>query len=167
MLLDLYHLYQHGSYSTGAVTYVGGIEIAYNAHVMVNGVDLSDHAQLVAFNLGPSSVEATQHGDTARTFRPHLPTFTLSALFLNDDASGSVNQTLRTIADDTDGFTVVAQPLAPSAFSPTSTANPKYSFVGVMDGDLLVMDDAVGEVPLIGLQVVAYSDTLTVTTTSS
>jgi hypothetical protein len=141
---------------------------SYDGSIVINGTDLSDHAKVIRFNTGQESKDATAHGATARTFRAGLRTLSIEATFFNDRASSSVESTLRGLVSITStGFSVVAQADAASTSTPTSATNPKYSFTGILDGDLSVMDATVGELEEITARFLPYSGTLTVQTTSS
>lgn len=144
------------------------IVTSYDGSIVVNGVDLSDHAKVIRFNTGQESRDATAHGATARNFRAGLRTLSIDATFFNDRASSSVESTLRSLVSITStGFSVVAQADAASTSTPTSSTNPKYTFVGLIDGDLNVMDATVGELEEIAVRFVPFSGTVTITTTSS
>lgn len=144
------------------------IETANLGFISVNGVDLSARARRVSLNNGGETLDATAHGDSNRKFRPGLGTISVEAEFFNDNASGSVESTLRglrTIAST--GFTVITQRKAGSASTPTSTNNPKYTAVMIIDGDLNSLDDTVGELPMVTVRFVSYDGTLTVSTSAT
>lgn len=144
------------------------IVTSYDGSLVVNGTDLSDHCKVIRFNSGQESRDSTAHGNTARNFRAGLRTLSVEATLYNDRASSSVESTLRGLVSITStGFSVVAQADAASTSTPTSSTNPKYSFTGILDGDLSVMDASVGELEEITVRFVPYSGTITVQTTSS
>lgn len=144
------------------------IVTSYDGSIVINGTDLSDHAKVIRFNTGQESRDSTAHGATARNFRAGLRTLSVEATFFNDRASSSVESTLRALVGvSSTGFAVVAQADAASTSTPTSSTNPKYSFTGILDGDLNVMDASVGELEEITARFVPFSGTVTVQTTSS
>ena len=141
---------------------------SYDGFIVVNSVDLSDHAKVIRLNTGQETRDATAHGATARNFRAGLRTLSVDATFFNDHASGSVESTLRGLISITSaGFPIVVQADAPSAATPTSTNNPKYSFTAIYDGDLSVLDANIGELAEVTARFVPFSGTVTVQTTSS
>lgn len=140
------------------------IVTSYNGFLSVNAVDLSNHCTSLRVNYGQESREVTSFGDTARVFRTGLATPSIEATFKDDLASGSVNATLRGLVSLTStGFTVIAKRLN----SGTTTVNPSFTLTAVLDGDLLVMNDSVGEVPEISARFVPYSGSLTISTSAT
>ncbi len=140
------------------------IEVSYNGQILVNSVDLSDHAQKITIMNGQETRDITAHGNTVRTFRAGLATPSIEVVFWNDQTSASVAATLRTLVTITStGFAVSARPKNTAQ----STSNPNYSMVAVIDGDVTVMDDEVGEPTQVTVRFLPYSGGLTTTTTSS
>lgn len=139
------------------------IVVAYNAQIMVNGVDLSNHCKSVVIDDGQETKEATAMGNTIRVFRAGLGVPSITAEFHNDRASGSVEATLRGVVSITStGFTVFVRPLN----SATTAVNPSYTMESVLDGGLTVVNDSVGEIPSISATFKPYS-TFTVSTTAT
>lgn len=143
-------------------------EVAYLGFISVNGTDLSSRARRITLNNGGETQDATAHGDSNRKFRPGLGTISVEAEFYNDNASGSVESTLRALRTITStGYNVVTQRKAGSATTPTSTNNPKYTIVAIIDGDLNSMDDTIGELPMVTVRFQSYDGTLTVSTSAT
>ena len=141
------------------------IMVTASGRILVNAVDLSDHAKTIRVLDGRETREATAHGNTARNFRSGLGTHAIEATFYNDDASSSVNATLRALATiNSTGFAVSARRLN----SATTSVNPDYQLAAaVIDGDLNVMDDPVGEIPELTVRFVPYSGALVISTSAS
>ncbi len=141
------------------------IVTSYNGRIVVNAIDLSDHAKVIRVNDGHETRDATAHGNTAHNFRPGLGNHSIEATFFNDKSTASVETTLRTLTSITStGFTVSARSLN----SATTAVNPDYQFAAaIIDGDLMVMDDSVGEIPELTVRFVPYSGALVISTTAS
>lgn len=141
------------------------IVTSYNGRILVNAVDLSDHAKVIRVQRGQESRDATAHGNTARNFRAGLGTHSIEATFYNDRASSSVESTLRGLISITStGFAVSARALN----SATTTVNPDYQLAAaIIDGDLMVMDGSVGELEEITVRFVPYSGGIVVSTSAS
>lgn len=137
--------------------------VSYNAFISVGGVDLSDHCTRAAVNFGQETRDATAHGDSQRKFRAGLGTPSAEATFWNDHDSGSVEATLR------GGISITSTGLAIAIRQNNAargTTNPEYSFEGIIDGDLMVLDDEVGELPSIGARFLPYSTVSVITSAS-
>lgn len=143
--------------------------VVTNAYLSVNGVDLSDHTKSITFVASQETREATCMGASARNFRAALQNPSVSAVFRNDSASGSVEATLRALVSiASTGFEVITQKITASTANPTSTSNPKYVFsAAIIDGDLNLLDAEVGEIPDIAAKFVPFAGAFTVTTTAS
>ena len=141
------------------------IMTTYNGRIIVNAVDLSDHAKVIRVNRGQESRDATAHGNTARNFRAGLGTHSIEATFFNDHASASVESTLRGLISITStGFVLSARPLN----SATTTVNPDYQMAAaIIDGDLSVLDSNIGELAEITVRFVPYSGGIVVSTSAS
>jgi hypothetical protein len=81
-----------------------------NAQLTVNGVDLSDHATSVSIDDPTDAVEVTGFSQTYRQYEPGLRDCTISADFIQDYASGSVDATLSAMRASTTGGTVKVNP---------------------------------------------------------
>lgn len=75
-----------------------------NTRITVNGIDLSDHTTNVAIEDARDEVEVTGFDQEIREYQSGLRDVTISATFLQDYASGSVDATLYPMyANDTAG----------------------------------------------------------------
>lgn len=104
-------------------------------------------------------------GATARVFRAGLATPSITLNFRNDHASGSVEATLRPLI--TSGTSGAITIIVKKVNSATTTVNPSYTMTGIIDGDLTVLNETVGEIGEIGVKFVPYSGSLTVSTTAT
>ena len=91
--------------------------------VKINSVDLSDHVKSVTLNRQFNELEVTAMGDTSQRFVKGLENSTFTVSFLNDDATGSVMQTLQAAF----GTTVTAVVLQDKSTAVSAT-NPLYTF---------------------------------------
>lgn len=129
----------------------------------VAGVDLSDHIKKVTVAGGQETREVTAMGKTYKVSRAGLGTPKITAELFGDAASGSVNATLRAlIAANTSGVTVLVKEFNTA----TTVVNPSFTMDGIIDGDLNVVDAAIGEVPMVSVTFVPFS-TYTVSTSAS
>ena len=97
--------------------------VALKDHVMVNSVDLSDHARAVTFNSEHERVDVS--GFTATGANEYLAGQTEQSLeveFFNDYASGSVHATLYPVHQ---ARTVIPIEWRPDQTSPVSATNPQ------------------------------------------
>lgn len=139
------------------------IVVSYNGYVNINGVDLSNHCRMFRLNMGQESREVSAHGNTVRVFRAGIGTPSLDVTFRNDLAAGSVEATLRPLATITStGFGIMVRKDAGAA----SATNRTYSFTGIIDGDLNVLDEEHGEVAELSVRFLPYSGAVSATTTS-
>ena len=142
------------------------IEVYANAYILVGAVNLSYHANLVRVNWGQETRDVTAHSTAGaqRVFRAGLATRSIEATFCNDYASSSVETTLRAVILGTSD-TGVALSVRPKNAGSTGT-NPTYSGTGLVDGDLMLVDAAVGEPQSITVRFVPYN-VWTVSTTAT
>lgn len=142
------------------------IVVVTNGQILVNSVDLSDHAKSIVVDLAQETREVTTMGASARNFRAGLQNPSITAVFRNDSAASSVEATLRAlITSATSGAVPVFVKKINTA---STTVNPAYQFtLAIIDGDLNLLDAEVGEVPDISVKFVPYSGTLTVTTSAT
>lgn len=142
--------------------------VSSNGLIKVAGTNLSDHCKSFKLNLSQETRDVTAHGATQHVFRAGLSNTSVEAEFYLDHATGSVEQTLRPLVSITStGFDIVLQKIAGSTANPTSTGNPIYTLTCVVDGDISVLNEAVGEVGMITCKFVPYASGITLTTTSS
>ena len=88
--------------------------------VVVNGVDLSDHADQVDTPFEKEQVDVSEFGDT-REFLPGIENATITIEFIQDFASSKVHATIYPLYNGGSTFPVYVQP---SRTSNTSTTNP-------------------------------------------
>lgn len=137
-------------------------------YITVNGVDLSNHAKNIVLNDGQETRDVTAHGNSVRNFRAGLGTVSIDAEFFNDHGVASVEVTLRPlVATSSTGFPVVVQKIAATATVPTSATNPKYTLTSILEGDLNVLSEDIGETGMLGAKFLPYSGTLTVSTSAT
>jgi hypothetical protein len=127
------------------------IVTSYNFSIIVNGTTLSDHCTNLKINLPQAANEAQAAGAVHKQYRAGMGDPSIEATFRADDSTSSVNYTLRSlITPASTGVTISARRVNTTA----SSANPDYSFVGIVSGDLMAVDDAWGEVPQISVKFV-------------
>ena len=78
--------------------------------ITVNGVDLSDHCLNITVEDSADEVEVTGFKTVYREFLPGLKDATITATFLQDYASGSVDATLAAFYAQTTAGTVKVKP---------------------------------------------------------
>jgi hypothetical protein len=106
------------------------ITVLSNCKIVVNSVDLSDHARQVTIAHGAKSETATKMGDDTDNFLPGLKVSGVEVDFYQDEASGKVNQTLFPLV----GPGVAAFPVAINPVNATtSPTNPCYSFQAMLE----------------------------------
>ena len=145
------------------------IETTYDGSLVINSVDLSDHLIKMTINDGQETRDVTAHGDTVKKFRPGLGTPSIDAEFWNDLATGSVEPTLRALIGfvaSSSGFTTTARKWKNRNIGSTN-GNPQYQMVGILDGDLRVIDGAVGEPDRITCRIIPYASFTVLTSSSS
>ena len=139
------------------------IVTSYNGKITVNAVDLSDHMVTWKLAKPQQANEAQSAGALHKQYRAGMGDPYIEATFRADDAVGSVNQTLRGLITPTStGVPIVLRRVN----SARSSANPDYSFEGIVSGDLMAVEDTWGEVPQIAVKFVpvgAYAETSTTT----
>jgi hypothetical protein len=130
------------------------IATRYNAKVLVNSVDLSNHCTQAVVHGGQESKDATAMGNAYRVYRAGLGTPSFDLTFLNDAANGSVESTLRALIS----ITSTGVPVYVRTYNATRTTdNPEYYMDGIIDGDLSVMNDKTGELSDLTVKFVPYS----------
>ena len=128
--------------------------VSRNGFCSVATVDLSDHAAKILVNDGQEPRDVTAHGASYRQHRVGLGTPKIELTFWNDTAAASVEVTLRAlIGVNTTGVDIYCRKLNEAR----GATNPEYHMIGILDGDLNVLDDEVGEVPQIVASFLPYS----------
>lgn len=98
----------------------------YNASVVINGVDLSDHVKSVTINTGVNALDDTAMGDSTKSNLGGLLTWDITVDFEQDYASGKVDATLSPLVGST--TTIVCKPDAGSV----SSTNPSWTGTGLL-----------------------------------
>lgn len=128
--------------------------VSTNAFCSVNTCNLSDHAAKITVNDGQETRDVTAHGASYRQHRAGLGTPRITINFWNDHATGEVESVLRAlIGVNTTGVDIYCRKVNGAR----GASNPEYHMIGIIDGDLLVLDDEVGEVPQLQADFIPYS----------
>lgn len=99
-----------------------------NASLVYNSVDLSDHVRTITVSMSAEDVDLTAMGSTSRTHAPGLRDDRVEVEFLQDFASGKVDQTLSSYVGNATGATLVVKPVATTV----STTNPSYTMTAIL-----------------------------------
>lgn len=91
--------------------------------IVINSVDLSDHASSVEITLVKDEIETTNFSGQGRERVAGLKDDAITVNFQQDFASGEVNSTLYPLWNNETEFTVVIKPTA----SAVSASNPSYT----------------------------------------
>lgn len=117
-------------------------QLLRNARILVNGVDLSDHADSVSVGDTAEEVDVTSFSANGyREFLQGLKDGTITVSFFQDYAAGKVDATLRPLYASGATFPVVVRPNAGAAVSAT---NPEVTQTCVLNSYGLV-EGGVGE----------------------
>lgn len=98
----------------------------YNASLVINGVDLSDHCKSVTVDDGVETLDDTAMGDTTKSNLGGLLTWSIQADLEQDYAAGKTDATLSPLVGST--TVVVVKPDAGSA----SSTNPSWTGTGLL-----------------------------------
>ena len=140
------------------------IIVSTNAQISINGTDFSDHCLEVRVNDGQETREVTAMGDTSKRFRAGLGNASVEATFWNDASSGGITQSLQALVTvASTGFPVLVRKVN-TARGP---GNPEFSLTAVIDGDVNLLDEKIGDVAQIKCRFLPYSSFAITTTTSS
>jgi hypothetical protein len=142
------------------------IRTSYDASVTFGGTDFSDHCTSVTVSDGSAAMDVTCMGNTYHIFRPGLSNVSFSATFKNDQTDGQVSETIRNllgIVASSSGFSAIVRY---SSGLILGTSNPVHTMNAIVDGEVNLMDDKIGEVPEITVKFVPY-DSYSVSTTTS
>lgn len=104
------------------------ISVLTDAKVTFNSVDLSDHVRTVTVSMSAEDVDLTAMGATSRTHAPGLRDDRVEIEFLQDYASGKVDQTLSTYVGDATGATLEILPVDTTV----SSTNPSYTMTAIL-----------------------------------
>lgn len=105
--------------------------IARNASLKVDGVDLSDHVHKIAANFKWDRVETSAMGSIYKNYLLGLADASITVDFYNDTASGSIYATLQPLAGSNTPFEVE---LIQDSTVATSATNPRLVMWSVLDG---------------------------------
>lgn len=111
-----------------------------DAHVIVNGVTLSDHANKVTVNDTRDEVDITAFGATSKAITKGLGDASISIDFFQDFAASEVHATLQPLIASTTPVTIEVRP--------TSAARSATNPAAVMSGLLMnynFLDGSIGE----------------------
>ena len=103
--------------------------VLYDASVVVQSVDLSDHVRSVTIDACQNLVDDTAMGDTFQSNAAGLATWSMSIEFLQDYAASKVDATLQPRLGIGNTTTLVVKPTSGSV----SSTNPSYSGTGILD----------------------------------
>lgn len=109
-----------------------------NAYVLVNGVDLSDHASKVTVEDSRDTVDITTFGATSKVVTKGLGDAKITVDFFQDFAAGKVHATLQPLISSTTGFTVEVRPnnAARSATNPGIVMTSLLMTYNALDGSV-------------------------------
>ena len=113
-----------------------------NAHITVNSVVLSDHANSVTLNYETDSVEVTAFGDSGHKFTGGLQNLSCDIEFMQDFAAANVEATLYPLVGTT--TTVIIRPNGAT----TSATNPAYTISNAFLASHQPVAGAVGELAM-------------------
>lgn len=102
--------------------------ILTDAFIEVDGVDLSAHARSVTMELPDDEVEVTGFGSAFKEYGKGLADGTITVEFIQDFASGKVDDTLWPLKLSNTPFDVVIRPESGSV----STGNPEYTMSSLL-----------------------------------
>ena len=94
-----------------------------DAHLEVDGVDLSNYVNQVAMDLPDDEVDLSGMGSKMKEYGKGLSDGTITVTFLQDFDLGKVDDTLWPLKISDTPFTVVVRPTSATK----STTNPEYS----------------------------------------
>lgn len=101
-----------------------------NGYIMINGVDLSDHAREFTLQKTVAALPNDAHGGNTAYVIGGLVEWTVDCTFLQDFAAAKVHQTLNPLSDAGQvAFPVI---VGPDATATVSSTNPRYSGNAVM-----------------------------------
>lgn len=116
-----------------------------NAHITVNSVVLSDHANSVTVNYEVDQVENTGFGSTGHTYQAGLQSNSVDIEFMQDFAASNVEATVYGLVGST--TTVIVRPNGGT----TSATNPSYTIANCYLTKHTPVAGAVGELAMTSL----------------
>ena len=115
------------------------IQTSYNFYIVINGTSMSDHCVALKVAMPQTANEVSAAGNVHKVYRAGMGDPSIEATFRADDSTGGVNYTLRAMVTPlSTGVAVTARRINTTLTS----ANPEYSFQGILSGDLMVVDDS-------------------------
>lgn len=99
-----------------------------DAHLEVDGVDLSNYVNQVAMDLPDDEVDLSGMGSKMKEYGKGLSDGTITVTFLQDFDLGKVDDTLWPLKISDTPFTVVVRPTSATK----STTNPEYSMEALL-----------------------------------
>ena len=114
-----------------------------NAQILVNDVDLSDHANSVTLTYEVDSVETTSFGDGGHRFTGGLQNVSVEIAFMQDFAAANVEATIYPLVG-----TTTAISLKPVKGVATSATNPGYSITNAFLASHTPIAATVGELAM-------------------
>lgn len=100
-----------------------------DAHLEVDGVDLSNRVQQVALNINAELQDETAMGNFTRINKPGLEAWSIDVTFKQDFATGNVDEVLY----DLTGSSAFPVTLRPKKASAVSSINPNYTGQAVIE----------------------------------
>lgn len=111
-----------------------------DAHIIINGVTLSDHANSVTVNDMRETVDITAFGATSKAVAKGLGDASISITMYQDFAAGKTHATLQPLIGSTTGVSIEVRPTNAAR----STTNPAALMTGLLM-NYNMLDGAVGE----------------------
>lgn len=123
-------------------------------------VDFSDHVTAFTLTQQQDQIEVTAMGSTAHNFVTGLSADTITVTLLNDNANGSILQTLQAAYGTTVAFKAIQDATSPVTVSAT---NPMYTGTILID-NLTPINGAVADEGMMDLTFTCNSKTVVATT---
>jgi len=105
-----------------------GKVILTDAFIEIDGVDLSNHANQVTMELPDDEVEVSGFGSAYKEYGKGLSDATITVTFIQDFATGEVDDTLWPLKSTTTPFDVVIRPTSAAV----GAENPEYTMQSLM-----------------------------------
>lgn len=118
--------------------------VLYNASVVANGVDLSDHDNMIEIQVGIGSGSAAAMGDAQDYDLLTTKHIKVKGKFFQDYASGKVHATFKPLFDNRTSFNLVVK----ADSGATSTTNEQWTIpVGI--GNMTLISGSRGDVHMV------------------
>lgn len=125
-----------------------------DAHIIVNGVTLSDHANQVKVTDNRETKDITAFGATSKAIMKGLGDASIDVTFFQDFASGKTHATLQPLIASTTGVTIEVR----ATSAARSATNPAALMTGLLTNYNMV-DGSIGEPSMIQASFVNNSQT--------